>query len=59
MQEVGVMCDCTWSNEELTSSDPVHIILLVSILLCSTGFADLHLKLRDWVVLYILIVTCC
>ncbi len=52
VQKVGVICDSTRSNEELASSDipdirqevsaPGHSILLVSVLLCSTGLTDPH-----------------
>ncbi len=69
MQKMGVICDSSRSNEVLASSDtpdirqevsaPGHAILLVSLLLCSTGLTDQHQKLHEWSTLNILLTTRC
>ena len=69
VQKVGIICYSTRSNEKLASSDPPdirqkvptpgHAVLLVSILLCSTGLTDPGQKLREWNSLNILLITRC
>ena len=69
VQKVGVICDSTCTDEELTSSDPPDIrqevptpwdtIVLVSVLLRSTGRTDLLQKLHERGALNILIITRC